>query len=79
MTSFGNNTITEIHPQEVRFLREQDGRTERHLKINVAAVMGLRFCPACGRNLEELVQESPDFFNELAGEHKKFLASMPGM
>ena len=49
------------------------------IKINVDAVIGLRFCPFCGRKLEELVQDSPDLFRELAGEHKKFLASTPGI
>ncbi len=32
MTSFESDPITEIHPQEIRFLREQDGRIERLLK-----------------------------------------------
>jgi hypothetical protein len=49
------------------------------IKINVDAVIGLRFCPFCGRKLEELVQESADLIRELAGEHKKFLASTPGL
>jgi hypothetical protein len=47
--------------------------------INVSTIMGLRFCPFCGRNLETLVHDSPDFFKELAREHKKFLASTAGM
>ena len=32
MTSFEEKPITEIHPQGIRFLREQDGRIERLLK-----------------------------------------------
>lgn len=47
--------------------------------INVSAETGFRFCPFCGRNLDELVQESPEFFKELAVVHKKFLADTPGM
>ena len=49
------------------------------LKINVSSEVGLRYCPFCSRKLEELVQESPDSFKELAERHKQFLASMPGL
>ena len=49
------------------------------ININVATAIGLRYCATCGRKLEELVAESPDFFRQLAVEHKKFLASMPGL
>jgi hypothetical protein len=49
------------------------------IMINVDAVVGLRFCPFCGRKVEQLVQESPEFFRDLMLEHKKFLASTPGL
>lgn len=44
------------------------------IKINVSCTMGLRFCPVCGRRLQELVETSPRAFEELAQKHKKFLA-----
>jgi hypothetical protein len=49
------------------------------VSINIASVMGLRFCPFCGRELDDLVEEAPDFFRELAVQHKRLLASLPGM
>ena|SRR5438128_1891844 len=45
--------------------------------INIDCTMGLLFCPFCGRRLDDLVEESPEFFNDLAAKHKKFLASTP--
>jgi hypothetical protein len=47
--------------------------------INIATATGLRYCSACGRKLEELVNQSPVFFRQLAAEHKKFLTSTPGL
>jgi hypothetical protein len=44
------------------------------IKINVSCTTGLRYCPACGRRLQELVQASPQAFQELAEKHRKFLA-----
>ncbi len=49
------------------------------VKINISAEVGLQFCPTCGRNLDELVQEAPDYFSKLAEDHAKYLASMPGL
>lgn len=46
--------------------------------INVSSEMGLRFCPFCGRKLEELVRECPDFFTTLAKDHKRFLGTQKG-
>lgn len=42
------------------------------IKINIACEIGLQYCPACGRKLEELITTSPDAFEELAKKHKKF-------
>jgi len=44
------------------------------IKINVSCTTGLRYCPACGRRLQELIEASPRAFQKLAEEHKKFLA-----
>lgn len=44
------------------------------LKINVSCTTGLRYCPVCGRRLQELLEASPQAFLKLAEEHKKFLA-----
>jgi hypothetical protein len=49
------------------------------LTINIASATGLRFCPWCGRNTEDLIEESPELFRKLAGEHKKFISSLPGL
>jgi hypothetical protein len=38
------------------------------LDINVSCSVGLRFCPFCGRNLEELVKASPRPFEKLADD-----------
>jgi len=75
-------------PEGVRFLLqsrgvafEDEGKLRPFpidVKINIASAGGVRFCPACGRKLQELVNESPEFFRDLANEHKKFIASMPG-
>jgi hypothetical protein len=77
----------EVSPGQVRFLLQSRGLAfgdEKKwkpvpidVKINVSAEIGLQFCPFCGRKLEELVHESPEFFNNLAKEHAKFLTSMP--
>ena len=42
-----------------------------NIKINVSCECGLRFCPFCGRKLQELVKDSPEYFEELADKHKK--------
>lgn len=44
------------------------------IKINVSCTTGLRYCPVCGRRLQELVEASPCAFRELAQKHKLFLA-----
>lgn len=43
------------------------------IKINISSVVGLKFCPWCGRKLEELVKASPVTFEELADIHMKML------
>jgi hypothetical protein len=40
--------------------------------INVDCVWRLAYCPSCGRNLQDLVNASPEFFRELAKKHEKF-------
>lgn len=47
------------------------------LSINIASDIGLRYCPACGRKLQELVDKWPDYFEKLAKEHEKFLEGWP--
>ena len=49
------------------------------VRINVACVVGLQYCPFCGHHLKELVGRFSKHFSELALVHKKFLASLPGM
>jgi hypothetical protein len=41
-------------------------------KINISSESGLRFCPFCGRKLQDLVAANPEAFNFLAEEHRKF-------
>ena len=41
------------------------------IKINVASDVGMQYCPFCGRKLQELVIASPEFFDDLAENHKK--------
>jgi len=45
------------------------------IKIRVSCTTGLRYCPACGRRLQELVEASPRAFEELAEKHKKFFGA----
>lgn len=45
-----------------------------NMKMNVSCTMGLRYCPWCGRLLQELIATSPRAFEQLAETHKKFLA-----
>jgi len=44
------------------------------IKINVSCTTGLPYCPSCGCQLQQLVETSPHAFQQLAEEHKKFLA-----
>jgi len=37
----------------------------------------IRFCPFCGRRLEELIAADPKFFEELEAKHKPFLVGTP--
>lgn len=49
------------------------------ITINISSEMGLRYCPSCGRELDELINSAPDEFCALAQQHKKFVASVPGL
>ena len=44
--------------------------------LNVSAEIGMRYCPFCGRLLEELISDNREHFRKLAKEHEKFVASM---
>ena len=46
------------------------------IKINVSAESGLQYCPFFRRGLEKLVEASPQAFEELAEQHKKFYKSL---
>ena len=77
----------EVSPEHVRLFLQSRGLAfgdegkwkpvAIDVKINVSAEIGLQFCPFCGRKLDELIQEDPSFFENLAKEHAKFLATMP--
>ena len=43
------------------------------LRINVASGTGLRFCPWCGRLVQDIIDLAPDAFVELAKKHEKLL------
>ena len=43
-------------------------------KINLATDGVISFCPHCGRRLEDLINASRPFYEELAAKHEKFLA-----
>lgn len=45
------------------------------ITINLSAEVGMRYCPTCGRLIEDLVAENPEFFQELAKEHVKYTPS----
>ena len=72
---------------ELRFLHQSRGvafedepslkPAEMDVVINISAEVGIRYCPSCGRLLEELVAEHRDFYANLAKKHEKYLASMP--
>jgi hypothetical protein len=40
--------------------------------ISLSGSMRIRFCPSCGKRLEELVSEDIKLFEELAVKHKPF-------
>ena len=42
------------------------------LYINISSTVGLRYCPSCGRRLQELVDAASEEFAELAKIHKDF-------
>ena len=44
--------------------------------LSLSAEVGMRYCPTCGRLLEELVNGNREFYRKLAKEHEKFVASM---
>ena len=39
------------------------------LTINIAADVGMLYCPWCGRRLEDLIAASPQRFRKLAEQH----------
>lgn len=41
--------------------------------INLSAEIGMKYCPFCGRLLEELINEHPKFFRNLSKKHEKYL------
>jgi hypothetical protein len=80
----GNKGITAIvrqTPDGIRFCLQatvakvEDLQALGPLPINLtlAAETGLRYCPACGRCLQELVEAAPKEYEALAKEHEKFL------
>ncbi len=84
----GNAIVVWVDPAgHVRFLHQSRGvafvdeprlkPAEMDVIINISAEVGIRYCPTCGRLLEDLVAEHPDFYANLAKEHEKYLASMP--
>jgi hypothetical protein len=48
--------------------------TAPDIKINVSFETGLQYCPWCGRRLQDLVETSPEAFDELSKKHKPFHA-----
>jgi len=46
------------------------------MKVNVSCVVGLLYCPFCGRRLQDLVNASPKAFEDLAGKHKPFYTEL---
>ena len=46
------------------------------VKVNISAEIGLRYCPSCGFNLEDLVRQNLSYFHDLAKQHKRFLPSI---
>lgn len=49
------------------------------VKINVSAEIGIRHCPFCGKQLQEMANENLPYFVDLAEKHEMYLASMPGL
>lgn len=41
------------------------------IKINISSESGLRFCPFCGRRLQDLIDVHPEEFRDIAEQHKK--------
>ena len=79
--------VTEMHSGHIGFFVQSRGIAvcdevnikpiPIDIKINVSAEIGLRYCPTCGRNLADLVEDFPDHFKELAKEHDKFIRRFP--
>lgn len=47
-----------------------------NIVINESSETGLRFCPWCGQELNELVHRFPEYYRQLSTDHKKFVSSM---
>jgi hypothetical protein len=47
-----------------------------NVNMNISADRGIRFCPFCGRKLEDLAKESPEYYIGLAIQHKRILNHM---
>jgi hypothetical protein len=47
------------------------------LSISVSCSVGLRYCPFCGRSLDELVAASSSEFARLANDHEQFHDDLP--
>jgi hypothetical protein len=41
--------------------------------INVSCEIGIVYCPFCGKDLEALIAEAPQYFRKLADAHQKFI------
>jgi hypothetical protein len=48
---------------------------EQDVIINVSRDVMIRYCPWCGRRLQELVQLAPELFAELARTHEPLLSA----
>jgi hypothetical protein len=47
-----------------------------HVIINISAQQTIEYCPYCGTRLQELLDATPVEYEELAMEHKPFVAML---
>jgi len=44
------------------------------VKVNLSAEIGMRYCPFCGRLLEQLINDHREYYRKLAMEHEKLMS-----
>jgi len=56
---------------DISKMRPQPGAPD--IKINISCETGLKYCPWCGRDLQQLANVSPEIFQNIARKHQYYI------